>query len=775
MDYVPYHVDQKYADAKAAPVTKDPNLKGMEHCVAKAQEIYSSHINSFTGVPFSKQAKFHFLRLYGDGNQPEEIYTKYFFGDNNINPDGTPISTDGTDLYKNQTRESNRKSFMNVMWRVISLAPKIVSALVGSFEQSEYDIVADPLDAMSKTLKENRKAELWFKSMNKDFEKRVMGKMRVPYKEDEFLPETKQELDLYDEIGGFKESYAMIMEMLIKHTFDISDWGETRKRLITDAVNIGVFATKDYYCDRDQKIKTKYIDPDRLVIQRDDNPYNLNSEFAGHFEDWSISQLREKGFTEDQLAGVAKYFSGYAGNPEEEKWNNYNVPATAGYSMSYDFYKVCVFVCEWVEIDGKQDKILTNKYGRKVITPQQYGDVNKEKDSYGNPIQTRVTDLRMKYQCYWLVGSDLAFDCGPCYDITRPKKNLREVNLSYHVYNLPGLSVTERLIPIYDNFQILWIKFQSALAAARNAGYAIDYDAISAIKMGGGKFTEEDVIRRFLETGNLIFRRTSVQGRQKTGSSIPVYELKSNISDAFVQFREGFNLNISMIETLTGFSPMMIGGQADPNAPVATSGMAQEATINTLRPLMTAYRHTKKEIAENITLWIQILVKSDRMVETSYTEVIGEDNIKILKEAENNGVYYGINLIPRPTTAEKQEIFETAKVSLSNGRDGAAGISEADYFMILHILSSGGSMRLAQMLLENAIRRDKKQKDEMAQQNMQIQQQGALQLKQEETQSKTNEIQLAKDLELRNKQEEHRMKMEELQLQAALKPEAAIK
>ena len=70
---------------------------------------------------------------------------------------------------------------------------------------------------------------------------------------------------------------------------------------------------------------------------------------------------------------------------------------------------------------------------------------------------------------------------------------------------------------------------------------------------------------------------------------------------------------------------------------------------------------------------------------------------------------------------------------MQNGRNGQPGITEADFSKILSIINGGGSLKLAEMILESSIRRKTEQMQQYALQTQQLQQQGALQQQQEAT------------------------------------------
>lgn len=764
---VDYKVDESFRERiYPYPATKDPKGKGEEYHLDKSKAIYSSHIRNTTGIYYSDQSEYKFLREYGNANQSEDKYIEYFFKEYIDAPSETSEGTatrydvDAAGGWTQQPR-ARRKGWMNVLFDVVSYAPKIMASLLRNFEKAEYDIVADAMDQFSGDMVEDKKYKLWAIKQNMQFSQEYHANMGVEYETPEFVPETLSELELYNERGGFKPAYCKYQEMLIKHTTDISDWGEIKKKMLADAINIGVFGCQEYFDEQTGKIKIRYIDPAFSVIQYGLKADFSDAEFAGHFEDVPVSELRLHGFDQKDIETIAKSFMGYQGNPNQDAWAEYNKQNKYG-GYDYDFFKVSVFMSEWIDIDSKQELVLKNKQGKKRVIKQEYGTKNKKRTDQ----HVREIDVRVKYHCAWIVGTDHIYDWGKSYDILRPKK--KEVNLSYHFYKLPIKSITAQLYPIYDNFMILWIKYQNTIATAVNAGYAINLNALKNLKIGGGENVEEMAVQRFLQTGILIFKDASPTAPGIKNVNIPIHQLPGSIGNAFTEFRAGFLLNAEFVENLTGFNPLIVGGSPDKDAPVKTSEMSFAATNNILGFILSGFLKVKENMAKNASLWIQLKIKQDPETAKCYEDIIGKKGIKIMRLAEKHGVQYGINLIPRPTDLERREIYESAKISLSNGREGKPGINEANFFSIMHILNSGGSLKYAEMVLEDAIRKSQQQADKVAKENMQIQQQGAQQVKKQEIEGKLLLEKSKADLEARNDSQKHLQEMEQIRLKGQI-------
>jgi hypothetical protein len=687
-----YKVSKYESDGYNPVRTADPNKKDEDYFRKNSEAIYSAYLKGRTGVTFMDAYDYSTLRLFADGRQSEDRYKNYF------SREELPSPADVVNIAGTQTgnsRESKRKGYFNVLWDVVSPATKHISTLVGMFLSYEYDVAADPVDPYSKNFVEDEKIRLWVEKENMGYFKGLLEQVGLEYKQPEFVPETVEELDLYEMSGGFKPSYAKVMEKLIKHTLDISSWrDEIKKKLYKDLINLSVACTRDYYCPVDQKVKTRYVDPEYLVVQYSRHPDFHDIEFGGEFYDVTVTELLMAGFDRAQVEGIAKDYSGYNGNPTADRWGEYSTEIEAGV-CGYDFFKICVFDCEWIDSDAKKELIHKNRYGKESVSGYDY----KKKLTPNQRL--RETIRKFRYHCKWVVGTGLIYEFGKDTDQTRDGK---KVSLTFHPYKLETRSITRQLIPLYDNFQILWVKYQNALSMAVNSGYAINVDLLSNMKSDKGKDAKEEGVKRFLESGFLFYKETNPQGLKNTNLK-PIEQLEGGIGQMFTDIIAGFNFNTMMIENITGLNPISMGATPDPNAPVGTTEMSVNSMTSTLKPILSGYLRVKQNMAQNITRWIQILVKYNKKAKDAYISTFGQFDIEVLVQAEGDNVRYGVNLEPRPTAIEKKALYDSANISLSNGRDGKPGINEADFFAIVRILENGGSLLFAETILQNRIRK----------------------------------------------------------------------
>lgn len=730
---IPKSLSSKYKTGNFQIVRdKSPKVKGTPaYFLDNMEGMYSLFLKGHASYQHSPE-KIDLLRAYAEGNQSESFYKDYFAKEKTTSTPQPVSDVDGAGGWT-QPKEDKRKGFMNVLWNVVSPAPKILSKMNGMFMRAEYDIVATPSDPVSKNAIQESELQLWAVSKDLEFLKTYFNVAGLDMQEPEYTPETQEELTLYRERGGFKPEHAMYIEQATSQSLKQSMWKELKARLIADLVNIKLAATKAYCDDSTGTVKIKYIDPKSAAVQFSSYHDHQDSEWAFHVEQYSISELVERGIPRHELEKVAKEYSGHYGNPTSDVFKDYNVMNPDG-TYKYDFYKVSVLEGEWIDCDTKQELFRTNRYGHKRVIPQEYGEKVYDTDN----AQTKFTDIRKLYKACWVIGTDVVFDYGEATNYIREGRGVR---LNYTFYKLSGKSITEQLIPIYDNFQILWLKYQNAIAQAVNQGYAINYDAISNLNLGGKTATQEQIVKRFLDTGTLIFKQTDTRGRMTNGN-LPIYELKGGLGATFTEFREGFNTNIQMTEWITGINPLALGTASDPNMPVGTQEMAVASTNDTLKPILDGVLNIKECSAKNLMNLVSIKVLYDDVYQKTYTELIGARGVEVLRIAAKSGARYTVSLEAKPTDVEKKEIYESAKIALSNGRNGQAGIDESDFFKIIQMLNSGGSLKLAEMVLQSAIRRKVKEQQAFALQTQKLQQDGSLQQMQQKFEGEMMKVQM---------------------------------
>lgn len=738
---------EKYSDSGLFQFgeEKDPRKKKyLDYYVFKAECIFSPYINNLTSIPYAGVEEFEILRRYSDDDQPEEMYKRYvkqFHKDKDVKRIGTHI-----DLI-----EAEKKSYYNVSWEVVSTAKKIKDTLIGLFESKEFKISADPIDLHSKTLVEDAEMELWTLAENQEFFKAYNALAGLKDNQPDFVPESQDEMDVYKETGGFKPAYAKAMEKAIKYTRDISNWPEIKKQMGADKLTTGWEVCQDYYDPEDCMVKTRYVDPAAFVIQYSIHPDHHDSDYAGTLYTMNISEVRQWRPNEEEswYRNLAFAYCGYSTNPSTQQFlATYDAPGRNG-GYGYDFMKVLIFDCEWIDIDTKTEIIFKNKWDKEVSKEVEYGTDPKDfmpNVKLENKVE-RFTDKRRRFGCKWIVGTAEMLEWGPSYDVTRPSK--RDVSLTFHAYRHPGKKpLFKRLKPLLDNFMILWLKYQNAIAYMQNAGGLVNATAIMSV----AKTKEEQAawMRQFLESGWGFFAETNAM-QMKNTSMMPIYPSPGGAGKMFDDIQRAYLFTAKLIEDMTGYNPISMGATPNPNAPVATSEASLAAMSNTLRPYFSGHSTLQKAWAESITRWIQLAIRYNQYARKAYTQALGDFDVELLRVAESDGVQYGIILQPLPDDLQKKEVYEQIKVALQpSATDGTTKLTTADALVLTGMLQ--GESPLKNIAFELSMRMKRTARENEAAKKRMIDYQS--QKNQEDSKVSAQNTQAVNDADHKNKMEQ---------------------
>ena len=243
--------------------TPNPSEKDYKYYLNNAIAQYSVFYKGYGYIPYDRTTKFIELRQFAQGNQPKDFYKKY------LTPQeySESVTIDPIMGYVGKGTDG-QTGFMNVLWDVLSTAPRLMAGMIGTLTRLRTDLSADPIDATSRNDIEDQKVMLKVKADNHKFYKeKLYPAIGVDYEPPDLMPEDNEELDIYEDFGKFKPYFAMVMEKVFKHTMDICVWEEIERKIYTDALTLAVAGVIDEYDPEDGKWKPSYDDPGTAGIQ----------------------------------------------------------------------------------------------------------------------------------------------------------------------------------------------------------------------------------------------------------------------------------------------------------------------------------------------------------------------------------------------------------------------------------------------------------------------------------------------------------------------------
>jgi hypothetical protein len=724
--------------------------KNAEWCRQWCEAIYAVYVTDRSSTPYSNKEEWANLRRYGGGNQRVDKYQEILVGE--------------------EEADGELKGYLNINWDIFSVMPKFKHIVRGIFEEQEHAIVATAIDPKSIETKDTEKLKKWFKSRYKDLIGNVQ-QMAGVQQEPEWLPESIDELEIYQSVGGFKMAKETEIEEALDYTLYISDWKENKRKMIDDFADINCAAVKDFTDPYTRKVKIRYVDPLQLIIQYSRHWDHRNSEYAGEIIQESISNIRKNtDLTEEQLRNLAQFYNGRFSNKNLSSWAESDLILQEG-GWRYDDFMVEIMDAEWFSINEKGITKRTNSRGQTFSYEEKTGKMYNDKKR-----RTELKRYKVVYRAKWIIGMDYVYDFGLQYDVTRPGK--KEVELSFKFYKLPGRSLVSLAVPNLDQMQLTWLKLQNAIAMSSNSGIAVEFSSLMNMKLGGDKMEPMDILSIRRDTGDLIYKLTNAKGHRNGGQS-PIQELKGGIGSQLEEFLRLFELNLNFIRDLTGINRITDASNPNPNDSVGGSEMAIAATSNALKPIYSAYIRLKELAARSAALRIQLLLRHDKKAYEGYIPVVGGSGVKILSVGtEAMDADYNITITAKPTSQRKQMIMQAAMQAMQPDKSGNSAIEQADYMMIERLVEAGNE-KLAEITLNYKSKKNKQHQLQVQRENMEIdsknQQQAATVKGEQERKSlqfksqlKIKEEQSKYDLEDRNSQRDHERDMQKIAAQTVL-------
>lgn len=687
----------------------DPDKKEDAWHLSWAKYIYSQDINGFSPI-YSRRDDFATLRKYSNAEQDQEKYMDILIG-------------------KKQKGESKRKGYMNVNWEIFSIAPKFKNVVLNFFEEVDYEIMADAVDENSITEKEDMKWDLWFEKEYSELISIISAVTETQMPAPSFLPKSKEELELYGAMGGFKLNNEVAVEKLLDFVDDVSNKEEVSRRVREDFYVLNIGAVRDYVEPDTQQVRYKRLDPARLIILGGGETNNFENATAfGYYVNYSIADIRlASGLEEDELMSIATQYNGKYTNTYRDFSFFHNEEDEN--KFAYDDIVVPVVECEFVSVDTRYRTKRKTKYGDTLNFPEKFGKVHNDETR-----QTSKIDIKVWRKVSWIVGTDHVFDWGLQNDIPRPILNPKEAYSSFHVYQVKGKSIQAQINPILDALQLTWLKYQNLKATGKFSGVSIEFSSIQNLSLGGKKLSPLDVLKIYTQQNTLLYKSTTHAGQFYSGGK-PVDAIPGNIASDTAALINWFKTDLDLLREVTGINQVMAASDPNPEVGLGQSQMAMTSASNSLKTIIYAWKSLYGNMMRNAALRLQIVAKNDAG-DKMYSDIIGRESWRAFKiGASKPMASYGIKLNPRLTQKEKQEIEIKLEEAIKGGKNGNASITMSEYFAVKRMIESGTSIKYIQVFLADRERIKNERELQLQRENMQINSDNAI--KQEKAKEET--------------------------------------
>lgn len=730
-----------------------------------AKAAYSEYANDLVLIPSARRADFIRNRLYAEGNQPNDKYKKW-------------------STFKDE--DGQVKSYVDLDYTPVSPIPKYRDIVLSILEKQDYEIELNAIDPQSDELRLKKKYDIWAKKIVNDILKaQEMISVSTGIQE-EIMPETKEELEIY--MTTVKLAEEMAMKSIVDLTFYANKWPEVCKLVYADLFDNGIAGVKEYVT-KEGKHVIRYVDPVNMYIRKTRMRDCSGSNAIGEVIEMTISDLYSEAgtqFTPDQYKEIIQKNARLYGEtvPQFDDFidtdsDEFLMYGVYGFVSRYGNNKIKVFDVNWFTIDEQYyeskkgpsgDSLLYRKeYGHSVTNLEFYTEEDNGKTRYYKKGPKGIVEMKEKaykkekeeaasksersvlraapkmvYGCKWIIGTDFAYDFGKTNDMPREHTNLSETNLPYHIYRLSNKSHVERMIPFADGFMLSWMKLQNAKAKARPNGIRVELDALENMSIKGQDFTPLQALAVYDATGNIIYKGSGLQG--DATRHVPVEPIQGGLGSTWAELVGDMNMNIEMIRSVTGFNEILDATSPQKGQSVRGAELALNSANNAIYPLISSYLNIFTRTAKSSSLRLQMMSKYNKL--KGFEEAIGAAPRKIIEVTQDLSLLQmGIKVEAKPSEKMKEDI-KIAALQAMNTRDetGMGQITYTDYLFIMRILE-GGNLKYAEGVLAHRIEKRVAAKQQMAMQNVQAN----AQVQQQSLQQKAAAEAAAADKELQSK------------------------
>jgi len=740
--------------------------------------------NSFPSESASPEVKKSYSYILQYGNA---MYDRWKYADGGYSMDNKRIllnrkyaeGLQSVDKYKNRMGiEDGDTAYLNLDWSVVPIIPKYVDLWVGEMLNENLKIECNAIDPVSRGKKDQARKKYLANMKMQEFSEMIKAETGVSIiPEGEFIPESKEELDLHMQLTA-KLATEIAMEEAIDFELYNNDFEQIKKYLLRDLAIIKKTAVK-FYFDENNRVRMRYADFANLIV-----PYSVKDDlsdlrFAGEVIKVPIHELRRmaKGdLSDEDLFHIAKSYAGKEyGN---KQWNHGESYHKYYSNNSFDFDDFLISVLDFnfislnIEVYEKKETSYEGYYfQRRQHNYSLPEDTEKKRSLTKKP-------LEFCYKGHWIVGTKYLFDYGLSEDILRDKKHgkispkafLPFAFIAPDIYDMQSKSLVERMMPHADQIQLIHLKMQHLLAKLTPPGQAIDINALSDVVLGKGKaWTPLELQDLYSQTGVYYYNGEDEEGRPMNRR--PIEEIKNSIGTALQELIGIYNFEIQQIRDVTGINEVRDASAPTKDQGLGISQMALQGSRNTSRPLNYAFRNLFENCGRRLALMIQYNVGKKRNLEV-YEEVFGKQNLNTIELTKDlRLVEMGIKVEASPDEVDRQVFENNLQQSLAQKE---IRIEDAD------ILRNIPNKKLANQYM--SIKRKKYAAEEMAKNQAQIQMQmqeatQAAQLKQQEERMNIEakaQAEIVVNAKLKDEEKDleatrHRHKMEELKLQGDYK------
>ena len=732
----------------------------------KASREYGSQVAMAIEFEWFRQGRTSGNRYLTNWNQFHEL-RQYARGEQSIQK------------YKDELSINGDLSYLNLDWKPVPILSKFVDIVVNGISQKSYDIKAyaqDPESIKKRTeyaskLQEDMVAKEYLEEL-----KTTLGLDLYQSPSPGTLPESEEELELHMQLS-YKQSIEIAEEEAISSVMAQNKYDLIKRRVNMDLTVLGIGAAKTSF-NTAEGITVNYVDPAYLVYSYTEDPNFEDIYYVGELKAITIPELKKE----------------FPDISEEELKRIQSMPGNRSYVTGwgdYDENTVQVLYFDYKTYSNQVFKIKQTDQGLQKAL---------EKDDTFNPPENdgfeKVSrSIEVLYSGAKVLGTDTMLKWELAKNMSRPMADTTKVRMNYNIcapriYKGRIESLVSKCIGFADMIQLTHLKLQQVMSRIVPDGVYLDMDGLAEVDLGNGtNYNPAEALNMYFQTGSIVGRSLTQDGDMNAGK-VPIQELSSSSGQGKIQsLIQTYQYYLQMIRDVTGLNEARDGSTPDKQTLVGLQKMAANASNVATRHIKQSSLYLTLMTAENIALKIADALEFP-LTAASLKNSVSNYNVNTLMEVSNLNLHdFGIFLELEPDEEEQAQLEQNIQVALQSG-----GIDLEDAIDLRQIKN----LKLANQMLKIKRKQKAKQEQENQQANIaaqgqaqsdaaektamaEVQKQEAImganvQFEQSKNQNEIQRMQLASQLKQQEMQMQHEfdMQLKQADLQAMKSKEQAI-
>jgi hypothetical protein len=648
---------------------------------------------------------------YAHGNQPVDFY-KPILG-----------ITD-----KKTRKDPNALSFMAIDWSILDVGSKYTNVLIGKLIKQNNDVGVKAVDKRARDERREKKMDWQAYIMNKPFMESVSAQTGIqfekPVQEDVMpLPNTIGELDVYMNMF-YKEDYCLVMQDLLKLANEDDNYTEILAEVAHNLVVFAQAATKAYRVGN--KVRRRNCDPRRMGMSS--TLKSTCDDIKWMFEDWDITIGQFKEIAGDELTEAQ--YRDIAETATNSSFDGVDINRYFAENMCYpwDNTKITVKDAVWFSPDWETQQIKKNELGNVTIFQKAFEwwqDLMSKgvtEKSFNERNENKVVRycLDNQYQALWVKGTKYVVKYGKSKDMLKNESSIGKTVGPFCVYKLKK-SPIETIIPTLNNIQINWLQYQHHAAKSRPAGLDIEFSALQDISLdgaGGTRMKPKEVLRLYMETGIILWRRKAADGQNSNWR--PINELQNGMSPAMKEHFMNILNDISLLRDQLGLNELTDASTPNSEMGKAVALMASGATDDALRPLFHGFDQINLGTHQRTVMTFSGMARTGLAPE--YVEALGMQSMAVVGLLSDLTMHeLGCYMIKEPSNEEKAMVNQY----MLEGTKPGGWLYPEEALEIQNEPNTYRKVRLMKMYRQQKIQQAQADKAQDVQMNAQAQSQAA--------------------------------------------------